>query len=114
MIEERDAELRTFIQFIYYSYLCPAEIRCQKTNHVNLVAHKIFVPAGISKNGKESHIDIPAPFVAFLTKTKFFEHKKGYLFTNNQGDQISKNAMTHRHKTFIDELGMDNRHTLYQ
>jgi site-specific recombinase XerD len=112
-IEEQDIELWTFIQFIYYCYLRPIEIRALKMDHVNLKTHKIFVPATISKNGKEAYLDIPSPFMNFLEKIDFFKDKKGYLFTNKTGLPVSKNVMTSRHKDFIDNLEMDNRHTLY-
>jgi site-specific recombinase XerD len=112
-IEKKDIELWTFVLFIYYCYLRPIEIRALTMENVNLKTHKIFVPANISKNGKEAYIDIPSPFMNFLENTNFFKDKKGLLFKNRNGKAVGKNVMTYRHKTYIDNLTMDNVHTLY-
>lgn len=112
-ILDKEPELWTFVQFIYYCYLRPSEIRSLAMEHINPQAGKIFVPGHISKNGIDAYVDIPAKFLDYLSSVHFFENKKGLLFTNKSGNKIGKNTMTARHKTIIDALGMDNRHTLY-
>ena len=110
---EKYPDLWTFIQFIYYCYLRPSEIRSLTMEHVKIKSGKIFVPGNISKNGIDAWVDIPAVFLEYLGSINFFENKHGLLFTNVTGNKIGKNTMTSRHKTIIDALGMDNRHTLY-
>jgi len=112
-ILEKYPDLWTFIQFIYYCYLRPSEIRSLGMEHVNLRTRKIFVPGYISKNGIDAYVDMPGKFLDYLNGIQFFENKHGLLFTNKTGNKIGKNTMTARHKTIIDALGMDNRHTLY-
>ena len=112
-ILDKEPELWTFVQFIYYCYLRPSEIRSLAMEHINPQAGKIFVPGHISKNGIDAYVDIPSKFLDYLNSVHFFENKKGLLFTNKSGNKIGKNTMTARHKTIIDALGMDNRHTLY-
>lgn len=112
-ILDKEPELWTFVQFIYYCYLRPSEIRSLAMEHINPQAGKIFVPGHISKNGIDAYVDIPSKFLDYLNSVHLFENKKGLLFTNKSGNKIGKNTMTARHKTIIDALGMDNRHTLY-
>jgi integrase len=106
-------ELWTFIQFIYYCYLRPSEIRSLTTDHIHLRRKKIFIPGYISKNGMDAYIDIPAIFLDYLDEIDFFKNKSGLLFTNKSGNGLGKNTMTRQHKEIIDALGLDSRHTLY-
>ena len=112
-ILEKDPELWTFIQFIFYCYLRPAELCSLTVEHVNLRTGKVFVPANISKNGIEGYVDIPAPFMDYLRSIKFLEGKRGYLFKSKTGNKNSKNAMSRRHMVLRENLGLDPRHTLY-
>jgi integrase len=113
VILEKDPQLWTFVQFIYYCYLRPSEIRSLEVKHVNLKTGKIFVPGHISKNGIDAYVDIPAKFLDYLNSINFFKDKAGLLFTNKAGNMLGKNTMTGKHKIIIDALAMDNRHTLY-
>lgn len=52
-IEEKDPELWLFIQFIYYCFLRPNEIRQLEHRYIHPVEKQIFIPSNISKNGKD-------------------------------------------------------------
>jgi integrase len=113
LIRERDPEMWTFIQFIYYCYLRPTEIRSLTMDLINLRTRKIYIPGNVSKNGKEAYVDISSQFLDYLNGIRFFEDKKGLLFKNKSGNHLGKNTITARHKRVIDKLGLDSRHTLY-
>lgn len=113
-ILNKDPQLWTFIQFIYYCYLRPNEIRLLKFEQLDLKSGKIFIPATISKNGKESFVDIPEPFKKYLISVGFNKKNNGFLFTTGSTDRLlSKNKMSERHRKILDTLKIDNRHTLY-
>jgi integrase len=113
-IETQDPELWSFVQFIYYCYLRPNEIRMLRYENLNLATGKIFIPATISKNGKESYVDMPEPFIKYLMSKGFKGSGQAYIFTTRNTDRpLSKNKMSERHKRIIDKQGFDSRHTLY-
>ena len=113
-IETEAPKLWVFIQFIYYCYLRPAELRMLKNENIDLAARKIFIPAQISKNGKDDYVDIPSPFYPALINLLSHSDKRSHIFPGTQeGKPIAQNTMTSLHKTFLQKLGFDNRYTLY-
>ena len=57
-IEIEAPTLWVFIQFVYYCYIRPGEIRRLKREYIDLSSGKIFIPAFISKNAKKESIPI--------------------------------------------------------
>ncbi|MFA6923581.1 MAG: tyrosine-type recombinase/integrase [Bacteroidales bacterium] len=114
-ILKTDKELWLFIQFIYYCFMRPNEIRLLKIENIDLKKRKIFIPAAISKNCKEGYLDIPAPLFDSLKISKILKGKNNYyLFCGKtQEIPVSKNVMSRRHRIIIDELGFGSNYTLY-
>lgn len=79
-IEEKDPELWLFIQFIYYCFLRPNEIRQLEHRYNHLEDKKIFIPSNISKNGKEGYVSIPDTFYNLLLESEYFNREQRYIF----------------------------------
>ena len=114
IIEKEAPVLWVFIQFIYYCYLRPGEIRMMKKENINLDSGKIFIPAVVSKNAKNDHVDIPEPFKQVLKDFLANIPEKNYIFSGrDDGKPIAADIMTRIHKTFLKRLKFDDQHTLY-
>jgi|WetSurMetagenome_2_1015567.scaffolds.fasta_scaffold07430_5 integrase len=114
LISENDKQLWLFIEFIYYCFLRPNEVRQLKYNYIKLDEKKIFVPNFVSKNGKDGFITIPETFCNELINLKFKDNENKYVFQGeNDSTPISKNMMGLRFRNLIKELKLDKDHTLY-
>lgn len=114
IVETKDPELWLFIQFIYYCFLRPNEIRLLEHRYFNLDEGKIFVPSSISKNGKDGHVSIPEGFTKILKQSKVFHSKKRFIFEAKEGDRpYSKNVMSERFRKAIKDLKLEKDYTLY-
>ena len=114
LIKEEDPKLWVFIQLIFYCFLRPGEIRFLKKENINLSSGKIFIPAIISKNAKNDHVDIPEPLKPVLEEYLKTIPDKEYIFPGTrQGMPMGECYMRLVHKNFLDRLNFDNRHTLY-
>ena len=114
LIKEEAPTLWVFIQLIYYCFLRPGEIRMLRKENINLGSGKIFVPATISKNAKNDHVDIPEPLKPVLKEFLVNLEDNEYLFPGKFKDtHISAGFMTRLHKEFLKRFGYDDRHTLY-
>ena len=106
--------LWVFIQFVYYCYIRPGEIRRLKREYIDLSSGKIFIPAFISKNAKDDFVDIPEPFKPVLNKFLADINEKDYIFPGRIKDKtLGEYHMTRIHKSFLIRFGFDDRHTLY-
>ena len=114
IISENDEQLWLFIQFIYYCFLWPNEVRQLKFNYIKLDEKKIFIPKHISKNGKDGFVTIPETFYNELKKLSFFNKEGEYVFqSQNEIKPISKNMMGERFRNLIKALNLGKDYTLY-
>jgi integrase len=114
IILENDQQLWLFIQFIYYCYLRPNEVRQLKYNYLKLDEKKIFIPKHISKNGKDGFVTIPETFYNELKNVRFFNVKSEFVFqSQNETLPISKNMMGERYRKLIKPLNLGKDYTLY-
>jgi integrase len=114
IIEEKDPQLWLFIQFIYYCFLRPNEIRQLEHRYVHLDDKKIFIPSQISKNGKDGYVSIPDNFYNLLLESEYFKGEQQYIFqARGRGEPISKNVMCRRFHELIKDLNLGGDYTLY-
>jgi integrase len=114
IIVENDEQLWLFIQFIYYCFLRPNEVRQLKYNYLKLDDRKIFIPQHISKNGKDGFVSIPERFDIELKNLKFLDNEGEYVFpSQDKLKPISKNMMGERYRKLIKVLKLGNEYTLY-
>jgi len=72
------------------------------------------VPAEVSKNAKNDHVDIPEPFIPVLEEFLANINDKDFIFPGRIKDKpVAADIMTRTHKTFLNRLGFDDQHTLY-
>lgn len=114
-IQERDADLWLFVQFIFYCFIRPQELRFLRVSDVILEERKIIVQGSISKNKKEQYVAIPDAFYPILEQNIEHRNPTHYIFVGrNKEEPISANVMSRRHQTILKELGFDtSKYKLY-
>jgi integrase/recombinase XerC len=114
LISSVDKELWIFIQFIYYLFLRPNEIRQLQAYNILLSRGLVFIDAKKAKNKKDSYITIPPAFLSTLKTLIEGKHSMSFLFPGSQiGKPISKNVMAERFKALKARIDMQDGHTFY-
>jgi integrase len=114
IVEKKNPQLWLFIQFIYFCFLRPNEIRQLEHRYFNMEERTILVPGSISKNGKDGYVSIPDGFYEQLKQSDYFKSGTKYVFQASKGDKpISKNVMTERFRKLIKQLNLGSDYTLY-
>lgn len=113
-LQTRDAELWTFIQFIYYCFIRPKELRALRACDVMLEEEKIFIPGEVSKNKKGQYITIPDCFLPEL-QWIYNLSPAAYLFPSpmDLSKPIGRNTMYRRHHLVLKELNFGKSYSLY-
>lgn len=116
-IVKHDLQLWNFIQFMFWCYLRPKEIRELQVKHILLKEKKIYVPADVSKNKKSAYLlisdklfDVIREMGLDYSKTNF------YVFSGKSycgGKMLGKNNMYNRFKRILQKNGIGKDYTLY-
>ncbi|MCH7658346.1 MAG: site-specific integrase [Bacteroidetes bacterium] len=85
VIEKKDRQLWLFVQFIYYCYLRPNEVRQLTFQHIHLEKRQIFIPGHISKNGMDGYVTIPEVFARELKKK---ENVRTHQYIKQSGQRV--------------------------
>jgi len=106
-----------FIQFIYYTYIRPAELRRLKVGSIDFKNNKINISAEISKNKNQNILAIPKALMNELKRLKIntFDPEY-YIFSaikEPNRKKLSKNYMSSKHKEILTEKGFNANYTLY-
>lgn len=110
---KHDPELWLFIQFIFYCFIRPGELRQLKVSDVLLDEKKILIRSELSKNRKMQYVAIPEAFESALHSLRN-KRPGDYIFPGTRaGKHISRNAMWNRHNKMLRELGFSNEFKLY-
>jgi len=116
-LSENHPELWLFVQFIYYCFIRPGELRDLKCGAIDVDNGQILVDAHISKTGKAQYVSIPYPLLSqIIARGLHLENPDYYIFGRNQmpGDkQVLKDYFNKQHKTITRKFGMPPRYTLY-
>ena len=114
IIEKEDPSLWLFIQFIYYCYLRPNEVRQLQHSFLQMDKNQIFIPGYISKNGKDGYVTIPESFRVVLARSEEFNSSNEYLFMGRYNKKpVSKNVMGSRYHNLTKKLKLSKDYTLY-
>mgnify|MGYP000211543998 CR=1 FL=1 len=113
-ILDTDPQLWQFVQFIYFCFIRPKELRFLRASDILLEEEKIFIPGNISKNRKNQYITIPDSFVPSL-QWIYDLSPASYLFPSpmDPTKPIGRNTMYHRHKKFLTQLNFGPYYSLY-
>lgn len=113
-IQEQDPELWLFVQFMYYCFIRPNELRHLRACNVMVESNQIFIPAEVSKNGKGEYVSIPQ---AFQAKVKFIDAMPANELLFPADRDITKpcsvNKMYLRHSKILKLMGFGKGYTLY-
>lgn len=116
-MQANDMEMWLFIQFMYYTFIRPGELRLLKISAIDVDDSKILVDATISKNKKSEYVSIPKPLLkAILERELHLKNQQYYVF--GYGGTVnsvpySKDVFNRRHKKITRAMGMSDRYTLY-
>lgn len=114
VIEKEDRQLWVFVQFIYYCYLRPNEVRQLTFRYIHLGKRQIFIPGHISKNGMDGYVTIPEVFARELKKSGIFKTDNEYVFqSKNDIKPVSKNVMGYRYRQLVKKLKLSKSYTLF-
>ena len=111
----QDTQLWLFIQFIYYCFIRPKELRDLQIKHIKFDTQQICIPALISKNKKTGYVAIPT---ILYESIKLWEglNENYFLFGKNNAPsevQIGINDMKNRHRKILNELQIGGDYKLY-
>ena len=114
-LEDNDNLLYHFVQFIYYCFLRPNEIRLMKVGDIILQKQQIVVRGDIAKNNKQQYIAIPDAFMPLLSRFVQGRNPNGYIFyIKDIHTPMGVNTMASRHLKYLKELHFDTkRYKLY-
>ena len=114
-ISARDPQLWFFIQFMFYCYIRPTEIRRLKIGDIH--GDKIQVRGEISKNKKTEYVAIPRPFMNFLKVQGVFTYPESYYIFGRDGrpgpKNYSANHFSNKHLEILRELNFSSQHKFY-
>lgn len=115
VIRVEDPELWLFVQFIYYCFIRPRELRQLKASSVLLDDKRIYVPGTISKNKVSQYVAIPDAFFPELVDHVERLNPDDYLFpwSRDHSKPAPENHFYNRHRKFLRRLGFGKGYTIY-
>ncbi len=117
ILERTDKNLFHFVQFIYYCFIRPNEIRHLKIKDINVGERKIKIDASFSKNKKTQFVSIPSQLVTTLLEMRISEYDKEFYLFGSRGlpskEMIGENTMKTRHRNILIANGYSLQHKLY-
>lgn len=109
--------LLLYIQFIYYCYIRPGELRQLQVKHINWDDKTICIPANISKNKKTMWVVIPDVFFVELLSSNLYDNPESfYIFGKNllpSENPIIADKVAREHRSVLNQLNITKEHTLY-
>lgn len=114
IISQKDPELWLFIQFIYYCYLRPNEVRQLQKYNIMTDRGMIFIDAPKAKNKKNAYITIPKHFREELQNFVEKKSSREFLFPGKwNNDCVGKNHMYNRFQKYLKRFDFGAGHTFY-
>lgn len=115
LINAKDPQLWEAIQFEFYLYFRPKEIRLLKIGHILFEENKICLTADIAKDNDNYLKVIPKPMQPMILKYKGC-NPAHYIFSKNGKpgpEKLSTNNLATRHLKFRKLAGLSDRFALY-
>lgn len=112
-IRDNNDDLWLFVQFMFYTFIRPKELRGLKVGDVLLDEGEIRVPAAISKNKKTQFVAIPDIFMSKLDFLKDLPPGHFIFPGRDDGKALSKNTMYRRHRKILEHLEFGSEYSLY-
>jgi len=116
-LRNTDPQMWQFIQFIYYLYIRPSELRMIRIQDIKLQKATVHIRADISKNRKDAFVSIPENFKEEIRKMELQQYPGSYyLFTSLHQPglrPLGRNTMGDRYRKHIKRMGINKGYTLY-
>ncbi|WP_289030825.1 site-specific integrase [uncultured Algoriphagus sp.] len=114
VISYRDPELWLAVQWIYYCFIRPGELRLLKVSDLLFDERKVLLRPEISKNGKQQYVRIPDAFYQLVEDRWALDQPANYLFQRpGTRSPLPVNEMGNRHRTILRDLGYEKGFVLY-
>ena len=112
-INGQNPELWLFVQFVFYCFIRPGELRLLKFGDISVEEKNILVRSEISKNKKEQYISIPTAFLPILEAYTLGKNPTHFVFGIGQRPR-RKDYYSRIHQAILKDLGVNIvRHKLY-
>jgi integrase len=116
-LQEKNQQLWLFVQFIYYCFIRPGELRLLKVEAINVDNSTIVIDAGISKNKKTQYVAIPKPLLNIIKEKNLNTYPDNYFIFGRDGlpgpEPRKDDYFNRAHKEITDFMGLGRRYTLY-
>lgn len=104
------------VQFLYYCFIRPTELRGLRVKYINLTNRTIYIPGSISKNKKSQYVKIPNAFYNTLVNMNLSKrHPDEFVISPkaNGKTPIAINYLTRHHLNVLRKLGYSQEYKLY-
>lgn len=115
-LKSHNPNLLLFCKFIYHCYARPNEIVQIKVKNLDFEHNRLMIPANISKNRKQSAVEIPDTFIAEVKKAFKGRPEENYLFGKNlecSDKNIIRNRVSEMHSDVLKQLELSGGQTMY-
>lgn len=114
---EKDIQMWTVCQFIFYCFIRPIELRFLKIKDIDFISGKVAVPGSISKNHKTQPVIIPIHFLQYLIDNGYNKaNNEFYVFTKDGKPglvPLYKNYMFNHFDKMRKELNIPKEYKFY-
>lgn len=115
-LEVNNPPIYMMVQFIYYCFIRPNELMQLQVKHIDFQGKQIQIPANVSKNRRQSSVEIPSTFFENVKNLYINTPPEHYLFGRGlipSEISVHRNRATAAHKLILDHLKIKGGHTLY-
>jgi integrase len=105
-------ELWLAVQFIFYCFIRPGELRLLKVSDIDFEREQILIRREIAKNKKEQWVTIPKVFLNAVRHLG--DYPPNYYVIGKENKPIGKNRLKQQHQALLKKMGYDTtRYKLY-
>ena len=116
-IPKHQPQLWTFLQFMFYTFIRPGELRNLKVIHLDVDQGNILIPGEFSKNKKSEYVKMPEPFKQFIIEKKLYAYPEHYYVFGKDGEPgikpVSVNHFCNQHRKILRDLKFSADYSLY-
>jgi integrase len=116
-IPAQDPQLWFFVQFIYYCFIRPGELRLLKLSDINFYENKIQIRPEINKNKKMQWVSIPTQLMEQINIAGLQQYENDFFVFGRYGKPgpvpVGVNAMKLRHQAILKNLKFNINYKMY-
>jgi integrase len=114
-LAENEPQLCLFVQFIFYCFIRPGELRRLRVGDIH--GSKIQIKGDISKNSKTEYVLLPQPLMRIIDQEQIRSYPKHYFIFGKTGKpsphHYGINHFSLKHREILRLLNYDKNHCLY-